>query len=72
MWAKEDANIDWIITQIVNGQFKDDRKTVAVMPQGLNKMPTLHMWSQIEIGDFWLLDGQDNVEVSKKIQLMTE
>ena len=38
--ANEDANVDWIIAQNVNEQFKDDRQTIVVMPQGLKKMPT--------------------------------
>ena len=30
--AKEDAYVNWIIAQIVNEQFKDDRQTIVVMP----------------------------------------
>lgn len=70
--AKEDAYVDWIIAQIVGEQFKDDRQTIVVMPQGLKKMPTADMWPTISKGDFWLIDGQHSVEASKKIQLMTE
>lgn len=66
--AKEDAYVDWIITQIVGEQFKDDRQTIVVMPQGLKTMPTPDMWPEIQKGDFWLIDGQHSVEASKKIQ----
>ena len=41
--AKKDAYVDWIIAQIVSEQFKDDRHTFVVMPQGQKKMPTLDM-----------------------------
>ena len=70
--AKEDAYVDWMVAQILGGQFKDDRQTIVVMPQGLKKMPTPDMWPAISRGDFWLIDGQHSVEASKKIQLMTE
>ena len=70
--AKEDAYVDWIIAQIVSEQFKDDRQTIVVMPQGLKRMPTPEMWPTIQKGDFWLIDGQHSVEASKKIQLMNE
>jgi hypothetical protein len=70
--AKEDAYVDWIIAQIVSEQFKDDRQTIVVMPQGQKKMPTPEMWPTIEKGDFWLIDGQHSVEASKKIQRMTD
>ena len=70
--AKEDAYVDWMVTQILGGQFKDDRQTIVVMPQGLKRMPTPEMWPAICKGDFWLIDGQHSVEASKKIQLMTE
>lgn len=70
--AKEDAYVDWIITQIVSEQFKDDRQTIVVMPQGLKKMPSPDMWSKIEKGDFWLIDGQHSVMAAKKIQLMAD
>ena len=70
--AKEDAYVDWMVAQILGGQFKDDRQTIVVMPQGLKRMPTPEMWPAICKGDFWLIDGQHSVEASKKIQLMTE
>ena len=66
--AKEDAYVDWIIAQIVGEQFKDDRQTIVVMPQGLKKMPTEDMWPNLQKGDFWLIDGQHSVEAAKKIQ----
>lgn len=68
--AMEEAYVDWIIVQIMSEQFKGDRQTIVVMPQGLKKMPTPDMWPQISKGDFWLIDGQHSVEASKKIQLM--
>lgn len=70
--VKEDAYVDWIIAQIMSEQFKDDRQTIVVMPQGLKKMPTPDMWPAISKGDFWLIDGQHSVEAAKKIQLMDE
>ena len=70
MRAKEDAYVDWIIAQIVGEQFKDDRQTIVVMPQGLKKMPTEDMWPNLQKGDFWLIDGQHSVEAAKKIQNM--
>lgn len=70
--AKEDAYVDWIIAQIISDQFKDNRQTIVIMPQGLRTMPTPDMWPQIQKGDFWLIDGQHSVEASKKIQLMDE
>ena len=70
--AKEDAYVDWMVAQILGGQFKDDRQTIVVMPQGLKRMPTADMWPAISKGDFWLIDGQHSVKASKKIQLMTE
>ena len=72
VWVKKDVYVDWIIAQIVSEQFKDDRQTIVVMPQGLKKMPTPEMWPAIQNGDFWLIDGQHNVKASKKILLMTE
>ena len=68
--AKEDKYVEWIIAQIVGEQFKDDRQTIVVMPQGLTKMPTPEMWDNLKHGDFWLIDGQHSVEAAKKIQLM--
>ena len=70
--AKEDAYVDWMVAQILGGQFKDDRQTIVVMPQGLKRMPTLNMWPAISKRDLWLIDGQYSVEASKKIELMTE
>jgi hypothetical protein len=68
--AKEDKYVEWIIAQIVGEQFKDDRQTIVVMPQGLSKMPTPDMWEKLKSGDFWLIDGQHSVEAAKKIQDM--
>ena len=34
-------------------------------------MPTPEMWPTIQNGNFWLIDGQHNVEAAKKIQNMT-
>ena len=59
--TKEDAYVDWIIAQILDGQYKDDRQTIVVMPQGLKRMPTPDMWPTILRGDFWLIDGQHSV-----------
>ena len=70
--AKEDDYVEWIITQIRGEQFKDDRQTIVVMPQGLKRKPTPEMWPTIEKGDFWLIDGQHSVEASKKIQTRTD
>ena len=70
--AKEDAYVDWLIAQMVSDQFKHDRQTIVVMPQGHKRMPTPDMWPSIEKGDFWLIDGQHSVEASKKLQLMTD
>ena len=70
--AKEDDYVEWIITQIVGEQFKGDRQTIVVMPQGLKAMPTPEMWPQIKKGDFWLIDGQHSVEASKRIQNMPD
>ena len=70
--AKGDAYVDWMVAQILGGQFKDDRQTIVVIPQGLKKMPTPDMWLEISKKDFWLIDSQHSVEASKKIQLMTE
>jgi hypothetical protein len=50
--AKEDAYVDWMVAQIVGGQFKDDRQIIVVMPQGLKRMPTPDMWPAISKGDF--------------------
>ena len=69
--AKEDDYVEWIVQKILGNQFKDDRQTIVVMPQGLKKMPTPDMWPQIENRDFSLIDGQHNVEASEKIQLRT-
>ena len=67
--ALEDDYVEWIVKKVLGNQFKDDRQTIVVMPQGLKKMPTPEMWPQIEKGDFWLIDGQHSVEASKRIQL---
>ena len=53
-------------------QFKNDRQTIVVVPQGLKTMPTVDMWPEIQKGNFWLIDGQHNVEASKKIQSMND
>ena len=45
--AKEDAYVDWMVTQIFCGQFKADRQTIVVMPQGLKRMQTPDMWLAI-------------------------
>ncbi len=70
--ALEDEYVKWIVSKIVSEQFKDDRQTIVVMPQGLDKMPTPDMWPQIEKGDFWLIDGQHSVEAAKQIQTKIE
>jgi len=70
--ALEEAYVDWIITQIVSEQFKDDRQTIVLMPQGHKKTPTPDMWPEIKKGDFWLIDGQHSVCAAKKIQGMHE
>ncbi len=68
--ALEETYVDWIIAQIVGEQYKDDRQTIVVMPQGLHAMPTPDMWPTIQKGDFWLIDGQHSVEAAKKIQTL--
>ena len=40
------------------------------MPQGHKGMPTPDIWSSIQKGDFWLINGQHSMEASKKIQLI--
>ena len=70
--AKEDEYVEQIIQAMTSEQYKDDRQTIVVMPQGLKTMPTAEMWPQIKDGDFWLIDGQHSVEAAKKIQLRTD
>jgi len=70
--AKEDAYVEWIIAEMLAGQWKDDMQTLVVMPQGLKRMSTSEMWPTILKGDLWLIDGQHNVEAAKKIQLMID
>ena len=53
-------------------QYKDDRQTLVLMPQGQKRMPTPDMWPTIKKGDFWLIDGQHSVCAAKKIQGMVE
>ena len=38
--AKEEAYVNWIVTQIMSDTFKEDMQTIVVMPQGLNRMST--------------------------------
>ena len=70
--AKKEAYIDRIIAQIMSKQFNNDRQTIVVMPQGLKPMPTPYMWPEIQKGNFWFIDGEHNVEASKKIQNMND
>ena len=70
--AKEEAYVNWIVTQIMSDTFKEDRQTIVVMPQGLQRMPTPDMWENIKKGDFWLIDGQHSVAAAKKIQTMVD
>lgn len=67
--SMEDDYVEWIILQMLAGQWKDDRQTIVIMPQGLRRMPTEEMWPEISRGDFWLIDGQHSVQAAKKIQL---
>ena len=60
--AKDDAYMDWMITQIVSEPFKDDMQTIVVMPHGHKRMPTSDMWPSIVKGNIWLIDGQHSVE----------
>jgi hypothetical protein len=50
--AREDAYVEWIITQMLAGSWKGDTQTIVVMPQGLKTMPTEDMWPKISKGDF--------------------
>lgn len=70
--AKEEDYVDWLCTQIMCEQYKDDRQTLVLMPQGQKRMPTPDMWPTIKKGDFWLIDGQHSVCAAKKIQGMVE
>ena len=72
VWAKEDAYVDWVITQMISDQFKHERQTIILMPQGHKKMPTPDMWPTKEKGDFWLFDGQHSVEAAKQLQVRTD
>lgn len=67
---KRDKYVQWIIVRIVGELFKDDMQTIAIMPQRLAKMPTPNMWDEIKGERFGLIDGQHNVEATKKIQNM--
>jgi hypothetical protein len=69
--AKEDAYVEWLLTKMLADQFKFDKLTLVLMPQGHKKMPTPDMWDTIAKGDFWLIDGQHNVEAAKKLQTKT-
>jgi hypothetical protein len=69
--AKEEDYVEWMVQAIIGGQWKDDRQTIVVMPQGQRRMPTPEMWPAISKGDFWLIDGQHSVEAAKRIQLRT-
>ena len=62
----EEAYINWIDARLMSKRFKDDRQTIMVMPQGLKKMPKSDMWPKTSKGDFWFIDGQHNVQASKK------
>ena len=70
--AKEDAYVEWLLTKMLGDQFKFDKQTLVVMPQGHKKMPTPDMWDKIAKGDFWLIDGQHSVEAAKKLQTKTD
>ena len=67
--AKEDQYVEWVISRMIGDQFKKDRQTLVLMPQGYKTMPTLDMWPSIEKGDFWLIDDQHSVEAAKQLQV---
>jgi hypothetical protein len=69
--AKEDAYVEWLLTKMIADQFKFDKHTLVLIPQGHKKMPTPDMWDTIAKGDFWLIDGQHSVEAAKKLQTKT-
>lgn len=54
-------DVDWMITQIVRKQFKDDMQTIVVMVQRQKKMPSQDMWTKLEKKDLWLIDGHHNI-----------
>lgn len=70
--AKEDMYVEWVIQRMVGDQFKKDKQTLVLMPQGYKTMPTPDMWPTIAKGDFWLIDGQHSVEAAKQLQVRTD
>jgi hypothetical protein len=46
---------------------KGDMQTVTVMPKGLTSRPTEADWPRIQNGEFYIIDGQHNLDASKML-----
>ena len=61
--SKENRIVKELVNWLLNMLDKSTRQTLCVMPVGFNEKPT--EWKDIEMGKFYIINGQHSVEASK-------